>query len=338
MPRKSARPRSRLRSSPWHTLRRSTPKGRRRHTPSLACRGRRPRRDGGRGRVARRRALRRSDYLRRGQAARRDRGRDAAVRGRQGRVPDHRAARHRGRADGQGTRHRIPAVRRRQGSGDEPRPRWQGRAGARRRPRQAHGAPRRSPVGIASLLRRALLDAPGMGAGVHAVSRGRALSLRPRQERAEDQSRAVLIRAAPLAAFVALGAASLLFDLTLPLRLPSDSDWAEAAASLRVRAKPGDEVQIWPPWAERARLFIEAVPVRTEEDLRAADYPGVDRVWLLALTRSPRNGVGKAREALRARGATAGERVRFGSLELEPWELHGPRVLAGLAGSREGHG
>jgi len=104
-----------------------------------------------------------------------------------------------------------------------------------------------------------------------------------------------------------------------------------------VRAKPGDEVQIWPPWAERARLFIEAVPVRTEEDLRAADYPGVDRVWLLALTRSPRNGVGKAREALRARGATAGERVRFGSLELEPWELHGPRVLAGLTGSREEH-
>ena len=104
-----------------------------------------------------------------------------------------------------------------------------------------------------------------------------------------------------------------------------------------MRAKPGDEVQIWPPWAERARLFIEAVPVRTEEDLRAADYPGVDRVWLLALTRSPRNGVGKAREALRARGATAGERVRFGSLELEPWELHGPRVLAGLTGSREEH-
>ena len=41
--------------------------------------------------------------------------------------------------------------------------------------------------------------------------------------------------------------------------------------------------------------------------------------------------------ALRARGATAGERVRFGSLELETWELHGPRVLAGLTGAREEH-
>src|SRR5207237_7634900 len=171
-------------------------------------------------------------------------------------------------------------------------------------PRQAHGAPRRSPVGIASLLRRALLDAPGMGAGVHAVSRGRALSLRPRQERAEDQSRAVLIRAAPLAAFVALGAASLLFDLTLPLRLPSDSDSAEAAASLRVRARPGDEVQIWPPWAERARLFIEAAPVRAEEDLRSADYPGVDRLWLVALFRSPRGGLAGALKAQGDRDAT----------------------------------
>jgi hypothetical protein len=104
-----------------------------------------------------------------------------------------------------------------------------------------------------------------------------------------------------------------------------------------VRAKRGDEVQIWPPWAERARLFIEAVPVRAEEDLRAADYPGVDRVWLLALFRSPRNGIGAAREALRARGATAGERVRFGSLELEPWELHAPRLLADLTGGREEH-
>ena len=104
-----------------------------------------------------------------------------------------------------------------------------------------------------------------------------------------------------------------------------------------MRAKPGDELQIWPPWAERARLFIEALPVRAEEDLRAADYPGVDRVWLLALFRSPRNGVGEAREDLRARGATAGERVRFGSLELEPWELHAPKLLVDLTAAREEH-
>ena len=104
-----------------------------------------------------------------------------------------------------------------------------------------------------------------------------------------------------------------------------------------MRAKPGDELQIWPPWAERARLFIEAVPVRAEEDLRTADFPGVDRVWLLALFRSPRSGVREAREALRARGATAGERVRFGSLELERWDLHAAKFLADLTGTREEH-
>jgi hypothetical protein len=104
-----------------------------------------------------------------------------------------------------------------------------------------------------------------------------------------------------------------------------------------VRAKAGDEVQVWPPWGERARLFIESAPVRAEEDLGAADYPGVDRLWLLALFRSPRNGVGEARKALRARGATAGERVRFGSLELEPWDLHAPKLLANLTGAREEH-
>src|SRR5207237_6835195 len=105
--------------------------------------------------------------------------------------------------------------------------------------RQARRAPRRSSVGIAPLLRPAVRHAPGVVAGIHAVFRGRALPLRQRQERAEDQGRTVLVRALPLAAFVALGTGSLLFDLTLSFRLPSDSDWADAAASLRVRAGPG---------------------------------------------------------------------------------------------------
>jgi hypothetical protein len=145
------------------------------------------------------------------------------------------------------------------------------------------------------------------------------------------------LRALPFLSFVALCAGSLIFDLTLSRRLPSDSDWAEVAASLRVRVKPGEEVQIWPPWAERARLFIESAPVRAEEDLRSADYPGIERLWLVGLFRSPRNDLAHARDALRARGATAEERVRFGALELEPWELHGPNLLADLTGRREEH-
>ena len=145
------------------------------------------------------------------------------------------------------------------------------------------------------------------------------------------------MRALPFFSFVALCALALIFDLTLPFRLPADSDWAEVAASLRVRARPGDEVQIWPPWAERARLFVESAPVRAEEDLRSADYPGVERLWLVGLFRSPRSGLEEAREALRARGATTAERVRFGALELEEWDLHAPKLLADLTGRREEH-
>ena len=72
------------------------------------------------------------------------------------------------------------------------------------------------------------------------------------------------------AALIALGAGSLLFDLTLSWRLPSDADWAEVAAALRSAAQPGDAVQIWPVWAERARMFVDAAPVLAEEDLERA--------------------------------------------------------------------
>lgn len=144
-------------------------------------------------------------------------------------------------------------------------------------------------------------------------------------------------KAVPLLAAVALGASALLFDLTLPLRLPASGDWAEAAAALRVRAGGADAVQLWPPWAERARAYVRSLPVRTEEDLRAADYPGVQRLWLLALPRAPFARLGRARAALRDRGATAGEALRFGAISLEPWELHGPRVLSFLTGQVEEH-
>lgn len=143
--------------------------------------------------------------------------------------------------------------------------------------------------------------------------------------------------AVPLLAVAALGASALLFDLTLPLRLPASADWAEAAAALRVRAGSADAVQVWPPWAERARLFVRSLPVRIEEDLRAADYPGVQRLWLLALPRAPFARLARARAALRERGATAGEEVRFGALSLQPWELHGPRVVSFLTSPLEEH-
>ncbi|MGE5048579.1 MAG: hypothetical protein ACM3PC_08440, partial [Deltaproteobacteria bacterium] len=143
-------------------------------------------------------------------------------------------------------------------------------------------------------------------------------------------------RRAALVALLALGAGSLAFDLTLPLRLPSDQDWAEAAGALRAAARPGDAVQIWPAWAERARLFVDAMPVLAEEDLQAFDDPAVRRLWVLALPRTPF--FHDPAPALQARGATAvGDERRFGALSLRPWDLHAPELAADLTKGSEEH-
>jgi hypothetical protein len=146
----------------------------------------------------------------------------------------------------------------------------------------------------------------------------------------------LVLHRAVFVALIALGAGSLLFDLTLGFRLPSEADWAEAAGALRARTQPGDAVQIWPVWAERARLFVDAAPVLAEEDLEHADYPEVRRLWLLALPRTP---FFRAPDpALRARGASpAGEEQRFGALALQAWDLRAAPLAADLTRSSEQH-
>jgi len=137
-------------------------------------------------------------------------------------------------------------------------------------------------------------------------------------------------------ALVAIGAGSLLFDLALPLRLPSDADWAEAAGALRASAGTNDAVQLWPVWAERARLFVDALPVLAEEDLEHADYPGVARLWVLSLPRTPFYSPPEG--PLQARGAApAGPERRFGALALRPWDLRAPAIAADLTRSVEEH-
>jgi len=141
------------------------------------------------------------------------------------------------------------------------------------------------------------------------------------------------MRRLPLLALVLLGAGSLAFDLALSARLPSDADWAEAAGALRAAGTPGDAVQLWPVWAERARLFVDALPVLAEEDLARADYLGVQRLWVLSLAR-----FGSADSALAARGATPlAEERRFGNLALRPWDLHAAPVASDLTRATEAH-
>ena len=137
------------------------------------------------------------------------------------------------------------------------------------------------------------------------------------------------MRKLPFLLLVLLGAGSLLFDLTLGLRLPGDRDWAEAAGFLRAHAMPGDALQPWPVWAERARVFVDAMPVVIEENLLAADYVGVKRLFVLSLPRAPFSG--SPAEPLLQRGATRIEvEHRFGALALQAWDLHAPLVAAEL--------
>src|SRR5207248_4465326 len=112
---------------------------------------------------------------------------------------------------------------------------------------------------------------------------------------------------------------------------PSESDWAEAAGALRAAARPGDAVQIWPAWAERARLFVDAAPVLAEEDPAQADYFGVQRLWVLSLPRTP----WFRRPTIS--GTPASEERRFGALTLQAWDLHAPPVAADLTRASEEH-
>jgi hypothetical protein len=136
-------------------------------------------------------------------------------------------------------------------------------------------------------------------------------------------------RALPLALFVLLSLGALAFDLSQRARLPGSGDWAELAAFLRTQGRPGDAVQLWPVWLERARMVLD-LPVLAEEELATADYPGVERLWLLSLP-GPYAGVGKAEAQLAARGATklSGPR-QFGPLSLQAFDLHAPPLAGDL--------
>lgn len=138
------------------------------------------------------------------------------------------------------------------------------------------------------------------------------------------------MRALPFVALLALSLVALAIDASMGLRVPSSEDWARAAAALRLDARPGDAVQPWPVWLERARRVIDAAPVEIEEDLAHADFVGVERLWLLSAPTAPFSGLARAEQDLVERGAIAGERRKFGALTLQAWELGGPVVVGDL--------
>jgi hypothetical protein len=90
------------------------------------------------------------------------------------------------------------------------------------------------------------------------------------------------------AAVAILGGWSVLFQASLPGRLPRALDWDATRALLERDARPGDAVAPSPAWAERARLVAPAtVPVLAFPRYASEDLVGVRRVWLLSLPGAP---------------------------------------------------
>jgi hypothetical protein len=90
------------------------------------------------------------------------------------------------------------------------------------------------------------------------------------------------------AAVATLGGWSVVFQATLPDRLPRPLDWAAVSALLERDARPGDAVAPSPAWAERARLAAPAaIPVLAFPGFASEDLVGVRRVWLLSLHGAP---------------------------------------------------
>jgi hypothetical protein len=124
------------------------------------------------------------------------------------------------------------------------------------------------------------------------------------------------------------------FQATLPVRLPTPTDWKAAATLIAREARPGDAVALAPAWAERGREVLpEAVPARPEIPLPVLAYPsyaerdedltGIRRVWLLSLPDAP-GGAGPAASQLAARAGTVEGPVRLGRLELTRYDLKSP--------------
>ncbi|MCA1605822.1 MAG: hypothetical protein LC775_10195 [Acidobacteria bacterium] len=132
---------------------------------------------------------------------------------------------------------------------------------------------------------------------------------------------------AEAALLVAVGALSLTFDLRLPARLPSESDYRQLASVLEAEAQPGDVLLVYPWWAERARLFVpDSLPVvgyLGSEQNPLVDHP---RIWVLAQPHLPRANFEAFQRAFDPGRTPLGPPRWFGTLELRLYrnEKHRP--------------
>lgn len=126
-----------------------------------------------------------------------------------------------------------------------------------------------------------------------------------------------VLRWAELAALIAVALWALVFQLTLPGRLPSGEDHRAAAAHLAAHARPGDVVVLWPWWTERARLFApEGLQVVGYQGVERNAFTAFERLWVLAQPELPRADLGSFEEAFLPKRHREGDPVRFGPLEL----------------------
>lgn len=136
------------------------------------------------------------------------------------------------------------------------------------------------------------------------------------------------------AAVAGLGVFGLVFQTTLPARLPTGLDWRAVSALVERDARPGDVVVLSPMWAERAREVLpERLAAHPESPLVVMAYPryaraaedlvGVRRVWLVSLPWAP--GASNAIAAdLAARAAAVDGPQRLGAIEVTRYDLAFP--------------
>ncbi len=122
------------------------------------------------------------------------------------------------------------------------------------------------------------------------------------------------------AAAIALAVSALyaiLFDVTLPARLPTEADYRTVAAALAAEAQPGDLVLVHPFWADHLRAFVD-LPVRGLADPFDEDYVGAGRVWMLGLPRAPRADFSAFQQNVKLATAASGVIAarNFGALSL----------------------